>query len=411
MARFRFIHAADLHIDSPLVGLTAKSESFAERVENASRQAFENLTLLAKEERCSFIVIAGDLFDGEWRDYHTGLFFVDRMRRLRDAGIQVFIVLGNHDAENRFVRRLEFADNVRVLSANTPETVRLEDIGVASHGRSFPRRDLTENLALTYPRALPGLLNIGVLHTACTGRDGHELYAPCTVGELINLGYDYWALGHVHKHEILNQDPPIVFAGNLQGRHVRESGPKGAVLVTVDDGRVVAFEHRALDVIRWSVEEIDVGKCTDIDAIHDLARERLEELTDGADGRALAVRLHICGRTSLHHEIVRHEVQLCEELRTITQSVGDIWIERLEVNTSSPERSLTDPTIAGRLQAIIEELSCSKDLKETASKILNEVRKRTPHRAADEDFYRDVIKQVPNRAAELANAAVAGGEE
>jgi DNA repair exonuclease SbcCD nuclease subunit len=115
MARFQFIHAADLHIDSPLIGLTATSTSFAERVDNASRQAFDNLITLAIEERCSFIVIAGDLFDGEWRDYHTGLFFVDRMRRLKDAGIRVFIVLGNHDAECRFTKRLEFADNVRVL--------------------------------------------------------------------------------------------------------------------------------------------------------------------------------------------------------------------------------------------------------------------------------------------------------
>ena len=81
MAAFRFIHAADLHIDSPLVGLTARSGSFAERVETASRQAFENLISLALEERCRFIVIAGDLFDGEWRDYHTGLCFVERMRR------------------------------------------------------------------------------------------------------------------------------------------------------------------------------------------------------------------------------------------------------------------------------------------------------------------------------------------
>ena len=239
MARFRFIHAADLHIDSPLVGLTARSESFAKRVDNASREAFDNLVSLAREERCNFIVIAGDLFDGEWRDYRTGLFFVDRMRRLKDAGIQVFIVLGNHDAENRFARRLEFSDNVRVLSADKVETVLLEDIGVAVHGRSFPRRDVTENLAATYSPALAGLLNIGVLHTACNGRDGHELYAPCTVDELVNRGYDYWALGHVHKYEILNEDPPVVFAGNLQGRHVRESGPKGAVLVTVDDGRVV----------------------------------------------------------------------------------------------------------------------------------------------------------------------------
>jgi DNA repair protein SbcD/Mre11 len=357
MPRFRFVHAADLHIDSPLIGLVSRSEEFAKRVDQASRQAFDNLVSLAQEERCSFIVIAGDLFDGQWRDYHTGLFFAGRMRRLRDAGIRVFIVLGNHDAENRFARQLEFSDNVRVLPADKAQTLPLDDIEAAIHGRSFPRRDVTENVAAGYPRPVPGRFNIGVLHTALTGREGHELYAPCTIEELANRGYDYWALGHVHAHEIVSRDPYIVFSGNLQGRHVRESGPKGAALVTVDDGHVAGFEHRPLDVIRWSREELKVGECTDLDAIRDLVRERLEELTDNADGHTLAVRLQICGRTLLHHELVKRAIQLGEELRTIAQTVGDIWIERLELNTSPPERNLPDPTIAGRLQAIVDELS------------------------------------------------------
>jgi len=165
MNGFRFIHAADLHIDSPLIGLAGKSEEFAERVNNASRQAFDNLVSLAQEEGCSFIVIAGDLFDGQWRDYHTGLFFLSRMRRLRDANVRVFIVLGNHDAENRFARRLEFSDNVRVLPADKAQTLLLDDIQAAIHGRSFPRRDVTEDLAAGYPQPVPGHFNIGVLHT------------------------------------------------------------------------------------------------------------------------------------------------------------------------------------------------------------------------------------------------------
>lgn len=411
MNGFRFIHAADLHIDSPLIGLAGKSEEFAARINNASRQAFDNLVSLAQEERCSFIVIAGDLFDGQWRDYHTGLFFLSRMRRLRDAGIRVFIVLGNHDAENRFAKRLEFSDNVRVLSADKAETILPDDIQAAIHGRSFPRRDVTEDLAANYLQPVPGRFNIGVLHTALTGREGHELYAPCAIEELANRGYDYWALGHVHAHEILSRNPYIVFSGNLQGRHVRESGPKGVALVTVDDGRVVDFEHRPLDVIRWSLERLDAGQCNEFDAIHNLVRERLEELTGNADGRTLAVRLQIFGLTPLHYEAIKREVQLDEEIRTIAQTVGDIWIERLELNTSPPERNLSDPTIAGRLQAIIDELSCGEDFREIASTILNEVRKRTPHGAADEEFYQNLIEQLPRRVAELAKAILAGGEE
>jgi len=411
MNGFRFIHAADLHIDSPLIGLAGKSEEFAERVNNASRQAFDNLVSLAQEEGCSFIVIAGDLFDGQWRDYHTGLFFMSRMRRLRAAGIRVFIVLGNHDAENRFARQLEFSDNVRVLSADKAQTLLLDDIQAAVHGRSFPRRDVTENLAAGYLRPVQGRFNIGVLHTALTGREGHELYAPCAIEELANRGYDYWALGHVHAHEILSRNPYIVFPGNLQGRHVRESGPKGVALVTVDDGRVVDFEHRPLDVIRWSLEQLNVGQCTEFDAIHNLVRERLEELTDHADGRTLAVRLQISGHAPLHYEIVRREVQLDEEIRTVAQAVGDIWIERLELNTSSPERNLHDPTIAGRLQTIVDELSRGEDFRENASTILKQIRRRIPQGVVDEEFYQNLVEQLPKRIAELAKATVVGGEE
>jgi DNA repair protein SbcD/Mre11 len=411
MPQFRFVHAADLHIDSPLIGLAGKSEEFAERIDNASRQAFDNLVSLAQEERCSFIVIAGDLFDGQWRDYHTGSFFLSRMRRLRDAGIRVFIALGNHDAENRFVRRLEFSDNVRLLPADKPKTFLLNDIQAAIHGRSFPRRDVTEDLAASYPVPVPSHFNIGVLHTALTGREGHEPYAPCTIEELAIRGYDYWALGHVHTHEIASRDPYIVFPGNLQGRHVRESGPKGAALITVDNGRVVNFEHRPLDVIRWSREELNIGECADLDAIHSLVRKRLEQLTDNADGRALAVRLQLSGCTPLHYEIVKREVPLDEEIRTIAQTVADIWIERLEFSTSPLERNLSDPTIAGRLQAIIDELSRSQDFREVASRRLDEVRRRTPHEAADEEFYRNLIEQLPKHAAELAKATVAGEED
>ena len=142
MALFRFLHAADLHIDSPLIGLARKSKDFASRIDDASRRAFDNLIALAVEEECEFVVIAGDLFDGQWRDYRTGLYFVDRMRRLKDAGIRVYLILGNHDAENRFVSRLEYAENVRLFSHRKPETVRVEGLDTVIHGRSFPQRDV-----------------------------------------------------------------------------------------------------------------------------------------------------------------------------------------------------------------------------------------------------------------------------
>ncbi|MGH6794519.1 MAG: metallophosphoesterase family protein, partial [Methylocella sp.] len=173
MVNFRFVHAADLHLDSPLIGLARKSDDCAARLDDASRRAFDNLVALAIEEDCRLIVIAGDIFDGQWRDYRTGLFFAERMRRLRQAGIRVIIVAGNHDAENRFASRLECSDNVKLLSQRHPESVVIEELGAVVHGRSFPQRDVVDNIALEYPSPVPGRFNIGLLHTACGGSEGH----------------------------------------------------------------------------------------------------------------------------------------------------------------------------------------------------------------------------------------------
>ena len=157
MSRFRFVHAGDLHLDSPLVGLSQKSRDVAERIDNASRRAFNNLISLATEEECAFVLIAGDVFDGNWRDYRTGLFFVDGMRRLKSANIPAFIVLGNHDAENRFASRLKFAENVHLFSQKKAETRRIDKIAVAVHGRSYPQRDVLEQFGLNVSAASRGL--------------------------------------------------------------------------------------------------------------------------------------------------------------------------------------------------------------------------------------------------------------
>jgi len=411
MAPFHFVHAADLHIDSPLIGLASKSEALSQLIDDASRKALDNLVSLAIEKNCRFMLIAGDLFDGEWRDFRTGQFFVERMRLLREAGIPVFIVLGNHDAENKFTKRLEFSDNVQVFPSQRPESIRLDDLEVAIHGQSFPRRDVTENLALGYPDPVAGYFNIGLLHTACTGREGHQSYAPCSMDDMISRGYDYWALGHVHTREILNQNPLIIFPGNLQGRNARETGPKGATLVTVDSGHVSDLEHRPLDIVRWSADRVDVRRCADAEAVVQEARTRLEQLVLQAGDRALAVRLHICGETLLHDELVRRKLTVFEDIATAAASVSSqIWIEKIELETKPPTQEVAiDPSVAGRLQLIAEELSRSEEFKRAASQIISEIRAKTPSGTAEDEFFNSLAVHSTVRAVELAKAIAAGG--
>ena len=409
---FNFLHCADLHLDSPLIGLGHRSREFAERVDNASRQAFDNLIALAMEAECRFVLISGDVFDGEWRDYGTGLFFADRMRRLRDVGINVYMILGNHDAENRFAGRLDLSDNVYRLSHKKPESVALEELGVVIHGRSFPQRDVTENLALGYPAPVPGRFNIGILHTACSGRDGHAPYAPCSVAQLVSHGYDYWALGHVHTREVLSSDPYIVFPGNLQGRNSRETGAKGATVVSVADRRVVSITHCPLDILRWESRQLDVAAAENVSAVYALARLAFEQACDASDGRALALRLTLKGETSLHHELVAKRAMLSEEIETIAASVsGDLWIDGCEVATTSPPREAgIDPSIAGELRRAVEDLSNDDLMTKCLERTLNDLRLKMPARANRDEFFAELRAEVPRLALENALSLIEPGD-
>lgn len=322
---FTFLHAADIHLDSPLRGLEAYPDAPVGQIRSASRRAFDNLVELAISEQVAFVLLAGDVFDGDWRDYNTGLYFVNRMGRLRQAGIPVFMVSGNHDAASIITRSLKLPDNVTLFGDQRAGTVLLEGIGAAVHGRSFATKAVREDLVPSYPVGDSHLFNVGLLHTSLNGRDGHEPYAPTTLDALRSRGYDYWALGHVHQREEVALEPRVLFSGTIQGRHVRETGAKGCTLVRVAEGRVRGVEHRALDVLRWAECRLDASGC---EASHELLwrlHELLEAERSRSDGRPLAVRVVLQGASHLHAS----SPALHEELRGVAAALGDVWIEKI----------------------------------------------------------------------------------
>lgn len=153
---FRFIHAADVHLDSPLRGLEKYDGAPVDEIRSATRRALEQLVLLAIDEQVAFVLIAGDIYDGDWPDYNTGLFFNSQMTRLKEAGIRVFLILGNHDAANTMTRSLTLPDNVVKFPHDAAATEVLEDVGVAIHGQSFATRKVTEDLSQSYPDKVTG---------------------------------------------------------------------------------------------------------------------------------------------------------------------------------------------------------------------------------------------------------------
>ncbi|HHO49138.1 MAG TPA: DNA repair exonuclease [Desulfobacteraceae bacterium] len=329
----RFIHTADIHLDSPLKGLEVHEDAPVEEIRIATRRAFDRLIELAVEEEVDFVLIAGDLYDGDWKDYNTGHFFVDRLGRLAKAGIRVFLVTGNHDAASQITRTMPLPGNTTLFPSARPQSVQLDDLGVFIHGQSYPSRAVTENLAARYPQREAGYFNIGLLHTSLTGREGHENYAPCSTDELLSKGYDYWALGHVHRREVVAEDPWIVFPGNIQGRHIRETGAKGATLVVVEDGRIVDVAQRELDVLRWSLCNIDLSGCATRDVVHEQVRHAMENAQQLAGGKALALRLLLEGRCPMHAELHARSDRWTEEFRAIAISMGDIWLEKVQFRT------------------------------------------------------------------------------
>ncbi len=381
MASFSFIHTADIHLDSPLRGLDGMEGPSVERIRTATRRAFDNLITEAVERKVDFVIIAGDLYDGDWRDYQTGLFFVGQMGRLSRAGIPVYILYGNHDAESQITKRLTLPDNVRVFSARKPETFSLENINVALHGRGYSDRDITENLAASYPAPVRGAFNIGVLHTGMGGMDGHANYAPCVLGELLAKGYDYWALGHVHQGRVISENPHVVFPGNLQGRHIRETGPKGAYIIAVDDNEISSFEPVYTDVVRWELLKIDAGGCERLSDIYERMRSAIEEEAGKSDGRLLACRIELYGQSAIHDNLIISGDNLLAEAHGAAHALGDgaAWVERVVVSTDPDRRHDTDTgEILGDLYGILRGAEEDADLQNLLKSDLSEIISRLP---------------------------------
>jgi len=334
----RFVHAADLHVDSPLRGLVRYEGAPVDAVRSATRRALANLVDLCISEEVDFLLLCGDVFDGDWRDWSSGLAFAAEMNRLARAGVDVVSVRGNHDAASRLTKRVRLPANVRELDTAAPQTVVLDELGVAIHGQGFARRAEERDLAAGYPAARPGLFNIGLLHTSLDGRPGHDPYAPTSVDVLRSKGYDYWALGHVHAREIVCRDPWIVYPGNLQGRHARETGPKGATLVTVDDDGQATLEPRWLDVVRWERVDVDAADATDRDELVERTLRALRRSVEDAEGRLVAARVVVRGATPVHVELTRDEAAFENDVRAASLELGPdvVWIERLELETEAP---------------------------------------------------------------------------
>lgn len=380
----RFIHAADLHIDSPLRGLSRYEGAPLDQLRGATRRALKRLVELAIDEKVDFVLIAGDLYDRDWLDFHTGLFVREQMVRLGQKNVQVFIVQGNHDAQGVITRQVPWPDNVKVFSHKKAETVRLDDLRVAIHGHSFSDRQMPEDLVPGYPAPVPGFFNIGLLHTSLTGVVGHDTYAPTSLPVLKTKGYDYWALGHIHARQVVCEQPRVVFPGNLQGRHARETGPKGCELVEVQGSDELESRFVPLDVVRWHQLQINLAPTLTLNDLPRHVTQALQMAVNSADDVLHAVRVLLTGESPLHALEARLPGTLAATVQAATQDVigAEVWIEQVKLDLRSPvdraQLALGHDAI-GELLRWVDVLSAdSQALTEFCRDTLSEVLTRVP---------------------------------
>jgi DNA repair exonuclease SbcCD nuclease subunit len=380
---FTFLHAADLHLDSPLLGLSRYEGAPVEAIRRATRRAFEKLIDLAVDEQVAFVLLAGDLLDGEWRDHQTGIFLNKQFGILERKNIRVLIVAGNHDAASRITKALQPPRNVIYLSTRKPESVSLDDIGVVVHGQGFRDQKTVENLAKDFPKGERGKFNIGLLHTSLDGREGHATYAPCSLDDLKSKGYDYWALGHAHQREVVCEDPLVILPGCTQGRHARETGAKGCTVVRVDDGRVVSHKHVALDVVRWVHLKIDASGIEDEVELNDKVRNAVRVELGGMDDMLLALRVIVEGVTELHRQLLASFERWRDQVRAVAAEIGNdrVWVEKVVLRTRGKKRledgAVLGESLAGLLASVMTQAATIESVPGLAQ-VLAELKSKLP---------------------------------
>jgi len=346
MSVLRFIHAADLHLGSPFKGLKSLDRRQGEVLIDATFAAFNNIIETCLARKADFLLVAGDVFDAEDRGLKAQLKFRNGLGLLGEKGIRSFVVHGNHDPLSGWAEQIKWPASVKIFG-DTIETVPYDRDGeILAHiqGASYPRANVRENLAARFSRPSPSPFAIALLHANVGSNTGHEAYAPCALEDLLRSGFDYWALGHVHKKSVIQErNPGIVYPGNPQGLHINEQGSHGVYYLCVKDGKIAELEFIPVDMIRWrnltGGDSLDVSKASKLDDVEALAREKCRSLLIEAESRSVIIRMALTGRTFLH-KILSQENVLSDLESILRESFGSqqpfLWIDSIESKTRAP---------------------------------------------------------------------------
>ncbi|MFV2073079.1 MAG: exonuclease SbcCD subunit D [Thermoanaerobaculales bacterium] len=353
----RFVHASDLHLDASFGGVDASEDRIAAALVRSTFDALDRVVDLCIERKVDFLVIAGDLYNSAERSLRAELEFQKSMRLLEDAGIEAFVVHGNHDPADGWSAGLEMPDSVIVFgsaSVERHEVVRDGEVRCVVYGRSFPTGRVTENLARGFSRSPEDPLAVAVLHANVGQREGRDNYAPCTVDDLRAAGMDYWALGHIHRSEQVSDQPRAVYSGCTQGLDPSEEGPRGCFVVELGaDGVREEFVETA--AIRWRNIDVDVTALAGIEEVREAVAAACGQVRGESGDRPVIVRCDLTGRSAAHSDLARGVV-LADFLEVVRGEQLEltpwIWVDRI--------RDRTRPAL--ELEEVLEEEGLRGDL-------------------------------------------------
>lgn len=329
------LHTADIHLDSPLKSLALRSEGLRTQVQSATRTALMRMVDHALENAVDGVLIAGDLYDGTERSAKTAAFLTAQFDRLNAAGIPVFMIKGNHDAENPITGEIALPPNVHVFDGRGGKR-QLGETDVWIHGVSFSGKHAPDSLVPKFGVPVAEAVNIGLLHTSLAGAAGHDPYAPCSVTDLVATEFDYWALGHVHGRMVHSEAPWIVMPGMPQGRDIGEAGPKSATLLTIKNG-VIALSELPTSAVEFTALTVDVTGIEDEAALRQTLRARLAEVAAGCRSDHAILRVTLEGRTPLCWRIQRDRDVWAEALGGMAEEIGGVWIEKIAFPLTEPK--------------------------------------------------------------------------
>lgn len=236
----KFLHIADVHLDSPFLGLSFLPSELFCQIKNAIQLSFEKAVNFAIDNDVDLVLLAGDTFDSIHPTPQSKIFFANQIKRLVDRQIQVVMVLGNHDYSQIDDLLLNESPYFKIIGSN--EQIEQVDFMTKSQykyrvvGFSYQHNHITEDIIAKYPPKNTSIYTIGLAHAGMKQSSvDQNNYAPFTLNEVKDLNYDYFALGHIHLRQVLSQEPWIVYSGNLQGRHVNEKDAKGFYFGQVDE--------------------------------------------------------------------------------------------------------------------------------------------------------------------------------